>query len=48
MDNFDIMFHDLTDEAQKRLLAFEGINDECEMNWDVFPIVVLSRPEDDE
>jgi hypothetical protein len=40
---FPIRFEDLTLEAQKRLLEF--IHAECpaELNYDVFPITVVSR-----
>lgn len=40
---FEIMFSDLTEEAQKRLLKFEGINTMGDANWDVFPISIIER-----
>lgn len=44
MEEFCIYLSDLTDEAQERLIEFLGNNG----NYDVIPIVVLERRDDDE
>ena len=36
---FDIYFSDLTPEAQRRFLAFYGLTNAAEGNYDVFPII---------
>ncbi len=38
---FDIYFSDLTPEAQKRFLAFYGLINAAEGNYDVFPIISI-------
>lgn len=40
---FEVYFSNLDEETQKELLAFEGIADPKEANWDVFPIFVLEK-----
>ena len=44
---FEIFFSDLSEEAQARLMAFAGITDPKEMNWDVdiCPLAIISEPE---
>lgn len=37
-DGMDIMFDDLTPEAQQRLLDLAGIDSPKEANWDIFPV----------
>lgn len=44
MEEFCIYLSDLTDETQERLIEFLGNNG----NYDVIPIVVLERRDDDE
>lgn len=46
--DFEIMFTDLTPEAQKAFLEFEGIKDPKEGNYDAFPIDVLEREDEEE
>lgn len=41
MYEFDLMFSDLSEEAQQRLLDFYGVQSAADMNWDVFPITTL-------
>lgn len=41
MKTFEIMFSDLTEEAQKRFLEFQGIDSEKDGNYEVFPITCL-------
>ena len=45
---FPILFEDLTIDAQKRLLDFIGVEDAGELNWNVFPLVVIPRGEKNE
>ena len=37
----DIYYSDLTDDAQKRVLAGYGLSDPKDANWDIFPLFVL-------
>jgi len=46
-DTYEIMFEELTEEAQRNLLHFVGKEDYTEMNWDNIPIAVVPRPEND-
>lgn len=41
MSNFEVYFRDLNEEAKKRFLDFEKMNDAREGNYDVFPIFVF-------
>lgn len=47
MKGFEIYFYDLTEDAQKRYLEFQGVEDPSELNADIFPICVIERGEDD-
>jgi len=38
---FDIMFDDLNEDAQKRLLEFKEIDDPVEVMWNYVPIATL-------
>jgi len=40
-NNFEIMFSDLTPEAQKKLLRAFHVRSPEDMNWDVVPIAVI-------
>ncbi len=42
---FEIYFHDLTEDAQRRYLEFQGVQKPEELNADLFPIFVLEREE---
>lgn len=44
----ELYYDDLTPEAQARLLDTVGIKSPTEMNWDVFPITVISFEEEEE
>ena len=48
MDEFEIYFSDLTEEAQKSLLEAARIEDPSDMNWDVFPVVTFMIGADDD
>jgi hypothetical protein len=43
-DVFEIMFRDLTPEAQARFLTFVGLEAAVDGNYDVFPIAQFDRP----
>jgi len=45
-EDLQIFFNDLTEEAQKRVLEFYKIESPEDMNWDVYPIMILPPPED--
>jgi hypothetical protein len=47
MKSFDIMFSDLTAEAQERYLKFQGVSDESELNWEVMPLATIDREEEE-
>ncbi len=38
MGEIEIMWTDLTEDAQNRIKEALGISDPKEMNWDVFPV----------
>jgi len=44
MKSFEIMFNDLTEEAQSRLLGKFNTTPGQE-NWDIFPIATINREE---
>ncbi len=37
----EIYFHDLTEEAQEKVLAEYGVLQPDEMNWDITPLFIL-------
>ena len=43
-DNLELFFDDLTEEAKQRVLAFLGDDG----NYDVMPLVIMERPEEEE
>ena len=43
----EIMFNDLTCEAQKRLLEEAGVKSPKEMRWDTIPVIVVGFGKDD-
>jgi hypothetical protein len=45
MDELEIFLSDLTPQAQKRVLRFLKIEVPEEANLDIFPLVVLPKPE---
>lgn len=48
MATFELYFSDLTPDAQKRFLEFEGIETPEDGNYDVFPIDIMERYPEDE
>ena len=42
-EGFEIMFYDLTDDAQEAFLKFMGVTDPKETNWDTFPITIVYK-----
>ena len=47
MKTFEIFIDDLTPEAQERFLAFIGVDDAKETNYDVFPLATVDIEEDE-
>jgi len=43
-DVFEIMFYDLTPEAQARFLDFVGLENAAAGNYDAWPIATIDRP----
>jgi hypothetical protein len=41
MSSFEIMFDDLTEDAQARFLAFQGIESPEDGNYDIVPISIV-------
>jgi len=48
MSLFEIYFDDLSPDAQKRYLRFEGVEDPSELNAEYSPLCVLERSSDNE
>jgi len=46
MKTFEIMFDDLTEEAQQRFLEFQGLEDPKDGNYEVVPIAVIELEDD--
>ncbi len=40
-ETFEIMFNDLNEDTQNKLLEFYGIKSLAEMNWEVFPVATI-------
>jgi hypothetical protein len=45
---FEIFFGDLTQLCQRKLLDAYGISDPIIMNWDVFPVVTIPTPRNED
>ena len=43
----EIMFDDLTEDSQKRLLAEAGVSSPEEMSWDTIPVAVVDLTEEE-
>lgn len=39
--SMEILYSDLTPEAQKRYLEVNGVSDASELNWEVSPIAIV-------
>jgi len=46
MKMFEIMFGDLNEEAQKRFLAFQGLDNPKDGNLDIVPIAIVELDEE--
>ena len=46
MKMFEIMFDDLTEEAQKRFLEFQGLESPEDGNYEVVPIAIVELADD--
>lgn len=44
----EIFWEDLTKEAQKKVTEVLGISDPREYNWDVFPLAIVTKEEEEE
>ena len=44
----EIYFDDLNNDAKERLLQFENVATEDELNHEFFPLFILEREEEDE
>lgn len=44
-EDLEIYFRDLNEEAQQEALDFFGVSSPEEMNWELYPIAVISREE---
>lgn len=44
----EVFFDDLTDEAKRIFLEAMGLDNEQEGNYDIYPIVVIPIPEEQE
>ncbi len=47
MKTFEITFDDLTEEAQKQFLEFQGLDNPHDGNFDIAPLAIIDL-EDDE
>ncbi|MFH1294263.1 MAG: hypothetical protein ABIJ44_09065 [Pseudomonadota bacterium] len=47
MSSFEIYFDDLSQDAQRSYLEFEGVDDPGELNAEYFPLCILERSEDE-
>lgn len=43
----EIYFRDLNPDAQKRFLEFTKTTSESDGNWEVMPIAIISKPEEE-
>lgn len=46
-EEFTIMYEDLNENVQKELLEFYGIASPAEMNWDIVPLCILEKSEEE-
>lgn len=46
MKTFEIMFDDLSEEAQRRFLQFQGLEDAADGNFEVCPIAIAELEEE--
>jgi len=46
MKSFEIMFYDLSSEAQKEFLNFQEVENVSDLNIDNIPIAIIEREED--
>lgn len=44
----EIYYDDLNENAQARLLVFEGVESPDELNWEISPLCILERENEDE
>lgn len=47
MESFEIFFSDLSPEAQKRYLNFQGVSDPDDLNADIIPLAIIDKAEEE-
>ena len=45
MKSFEVFFTDLTPDAQRRYLEFQGVQTFEELNCDILPIAIIDKDE---
>lgn len=45
---FEIYFHNLTPQAQKDYLEFQGVSSPGELNCDILPIAIIEKEPDND
>ncbi len=45
---FEIMFNNLNEETQKELLEFEGVKSPSDCNYEITPICILEKTQEEE
>jgi len=48
MKTFEIMFDDLSEEAQRRFLQFQGLEDTADGNFEICPIAIVELEEEED
>jgi hypothetical protein len=46
MKSFEIWYDDLSDEAKKNYLKFQGVQNERELNAEVIPLAIIDLEEE--
>jgi len=45
--HLEIYFHDLCEETKAEVLEFYGVRTSLEMNWDISPLFILDKEEEE-
>jgi hypothetical protein len=48
MDSFEIFLSDLNEEAQKRYLAFQGVESADDLNGDICPLAIIDKSDEED
>ena len=46
MKSFEIMFSDLTEDAKKGYLKFQGVSSADELNWEISPLAIIDKEDE--